>query len=385
MREQRRNPADRAGFALDIVEREIAFGRGVEFEDLRYRKARLEGFPDIAAQAVAAGEPEPMARFIFGRRRAQEIAAELADILEQRAVPAHDIVPEFACGKFVGQHHRAARAQHAAGRDDAADAVIDRQAIVQPVVDGSRRQSGEPAAPVQDAAMADAGGLRQAGGARGVDQQRAMVDGDGAPFGRLQRTAVHSIQDGIDARVVAVAALDPDFRRAVQIGQRGFEHSAKLLREDHMIGVRDVDAVGQRQPDQPGVDQCHDAADPGEAEPGGDVIRPGGHDEADGVAGFDPCRQRPARVTVDPLGQHPVAERALVRDQGGTVRLPFRPILDDIGEQAGRIGLDARGEFDRLQPAPGGGRLCARRRLRRWRRLFDDVCAHGEVTADPGQ
>ena len=70
---------------------------------------------------------------IFGRRRLQEIAAELADILEQRAVPAHDVVPELACGKFVGQHHRAARAQHAAGRDDAADAVKDRQAIVQPV------------------------------------------------------------------------------------------------------------------------------------------------------------------------------------------------------------------------------------------------------------
>ena len=94
MRQQRRNAADRARLALDIVEREIAFGRRVEFQDLRNGKARLERFPDVAAQAVAAGEPQPMAGFEFGRRRLQQIAAEFADILEQRAVPAHDIVPE---------------------------------------------------------------------------------------------------------------------------------------------------------------------------------------------------------------------------------------------------------------------------------------------------
>src|ERR1700692_1412879 len=52
MRQQRRNPADRARLALDIVEREIALGCGIEFEDLRNRKACLKRLPDIAAQAV---------------------------------------------------------------------------------------------------------------------------------------------------------------------------------------------------------------------------------------------------------------------------------------------------------------------------------------------
>ena len=33
--QERRNTPDRAGLALDIEQREIAFGRGVEFEDPR--------------------------------------------------------------------------------------------------------------------------------------------------------------------------------------------------------------------------------------------------------------------------------------------------------------------------------------------------------------
>ena len=75
MRQQRRNPADRARLAFDIIKREIAFSRRIKFQDLGNRKARLKRFPDIAAQAIAAGEPKPMPAFIFGRRRLQKIAA----------------------------------------------------------------------------------------------------------------------------------------------------------------------------------------------------------------------------------------------------------------------------------------------------------------------
>ena len=122
-----------------------------------------------------------------------------------------------------------------------------------------------------------------------------------------------------------------------------------------MIGLRDVDAVRQRQPDQLGVDQRHDAADFGDAEPGCDVIRPARHQQAHGIAGLDPGRQRPARIAVDPLGQSPVAEGFGFRDQGGAIGLPRGPILDDIGEQPLRIGLDARGQLNGLQPALGRG------------------------------
>src|SRR5262249_3295720 len=120
MREQRRNAADRARSALDIEQREIAFGRRVEFEDARKGKARLEILPDVAAQAVAATEPQVVMVLVFRRRRLQKIAAELADILEQGAVVANDVGPEIRRREFVCDHHRATSGEHAAGRDDAA-------------------------------------------------------------------------------------------------------------------------------------------------------------------------------------------------------------------------------------------------------------------------
>ena len=42
MREKGRHAADRAGLALDVVERDVALGRGVEFEDARNGEAFLE-------------------------------------------------------------------------------------------------------------------------------------------------------------------------------------------------------------------------------------------------------------------------------------------------------------------------------------------------------
>src|SRR6202011_3388595 len=60
MRQQRRDPADRAGFSFDVEQRKIAFRRGVEFEDLRNREPPGEPLPDVAAQSVADGQPQPV-------------------------------------------------------------------------------------------------------------------------------------------------------------------------------------------------------------------------------------------------------------------------------------------------------------------------------------
>ena len=194
MRQKRRNSADRAGLTLDIVEREIALGRRVKLQDLRNRKPRLKILPDIAAQAVAAGQTQPMLRLEFRRGGFQKIAAKLTDILEQRAVPTRHVAPEVAGRKFVGKNHGGARGQHAARRDHAADAVKQRQAIEQPIFWRSIGQPGEPAAPVQDAAVTDAGCFRQAGRAGGIDQQRTIIDSDARPLARIQRGRIHTGQ-----------------------------------------------------------------------------------------------------------------------------------------------------------------------------------------------
>ena len=80
---------------------------------------------------------------VRARRRIDEIAAELADILKAGALPAHDVVPELARGKLVPDHHRAAADQQRAGRDHAAGGVIERQTIVHAVAGARIHDAGE--------------------------------------------------------------------------------------------------------------------------------------------------------------------------------------------------------------------------------------------------
>ena len=162
-----------------------------------------------------------------------------------------------------------------------------------------------------------------------------------APLGRRQRAAIHPLQNVVQRCAVSRASRSPALPPWIQIfgtrlryGSRGLEYRGKIRRQDDMIGFRDIDAMRQRQPDQLGIDQRRDAADLGDAEPGGDVIRPAWHEQANGIAGLDARRQRPARIAVDPIGQGPVTEGLGVRYQGGAIRLPRGMILDDIGEQS---------------------------------------------------
>ena len=88
-----------------------------------------------------------------------------------------------------------------------------------------------------------------------------------------------------------------------------------------MIRHRDIDAMRQRRPNQFGIDECRNSANFGDAEPGSDVIRPARHEQANRIAGLDAHRQRPACVTVYPLGQGLIAEGLGVRQQTGVGEL----------------------------------------------------------------
>src|SRR6516225_7327609 len=96
MREEGWNASDRARAALAVVEREVAFSRGVILEDLRNAEAPLELAPHIAAQPVAAGEAQRVLRLLRLRRARQQIAAQFADVLEHGAAFSDHILPEAA-------------------------------------------------------------------------------------------------------------------------------------------------------------------------------------------------------------------------------------------------------------------------------------------------
>src|SRR5262249_34203677 len=98
-------PAYRALLVVKIEQGDVAFGCGIELDDLRDLEAPPELRPHVGAQPISAGQAQVMRALLWARRRVDEIAAKLADILEAGAVPAHDVVPEFARRKFVPDHH----------------------------------------------------------------------------------------------------------------------------------------------------------------------------------------------------------------------------------------------------------------------------------------
>src|SRR5205807_384300 len=99
MGEKWRHAPDGTGLSLDVEQRNVALGRRIELDDAGNAKARLEFVPHVGPQPVAAAQPEPMRGLVWVSLGIDEIAAELADVLKDRAIPAPHIVPELARGK----------------------------------------------------------------------------------------------------------------------------------------------------------------------------------------------------------------------------------------------------------------------------------------------
>src|ERR1700691_5352941 len=99
---------------------------------------------------------------------------------------------------------------------------------------------------------------------------------------------------------------------------RGLECFRAFGGKDEVIGTRNIDAVGERAVDQPGVGERHGAADLADAEPAGEIVRLVRHQQAHSATGTNTYPARPARIPVDPPSEFPVGEGSAVRQQRGT-------------------------------------------------------------------
>ena len=301
--------ADGAGLALGIVEGEVAFGGRVEFQNLRYGEAFLEGGPDVAAHAVAAAEAQVVIALAGALRGVQQEAAQLADILHQGAVPAGDVVPEPARGEAFAQDHRSARRQHGADRDHSADAVIHGQAVIKPVARAGRHHAGEPVAPHHHPMVADVGGLGQASGAGGVDQKGAVAEGQGAALRLVQRTAGQPVDRQVDAPVVGASlAMHPKGWRGLQRQDCLNRGRSKNSLCNNAAGLRYGQAVGQGRADKVGVDQGGRDADAAQPQPDGHVFRPVRHHQGDHIAVAQALAQGPTGIAAGAFRQLAIGE-----------------------------------------------------------------------------
>ncbi len=360
MGDERWYPADRTGLFLDVEQSDVAFGRGIELEDLRNAEALLERRPDVRPQPVAAAESQP-GRVRRRRRGIEQIAAELADVLEDGAAVAPDVVPERRGGKSIADEHRAAIDQHRSGRHRAADAVIHRQAVIHAVVWPRVHHAGEPVGPVHQPEMADDRGLRQSGGAGRVDEECAVIEGHLDTLLAGERGALEfrdRLRDVGKCRIAV--AVRPHHGRGGDMRRGGSELIEQLARYDDVSRRDGVDRTGKRGSDEMGVEQRDGSARPADADPHRHIFRSVRHQQADGVPLAHPVGHRPARVAVRSLIEQAEGEDFRFRNQSGGIAEALGELLHHDWEGASRMPGERRRHLERSQPRLRG-RAQARR------------------------
>src|ERR1700733_6738820 len=93
------------------------------------------------------------------QRTLYEEAAQLTDVLKQRTVPGHDIVPEAGPGETLSQKDRAAIHECRANGHHTSDAVVHGQTVVHPIRGPGVDESGEPVAPLHQTIVTDVSGF----------------------------------------------------------------------------------------------------------------------------------------------------------------------------------------------------------------------------------
>lgn len=120
-------PAALADERNAIEETGVAFGRGVKLADLWDAKARLELFPDVRAKAVADGDAQIVLVLAGDRVGREEVAAELADVLEHGRLALDNVLHEVLGAELGPKNHGRATVDDEAHADDARGRVVERQ------------------------------------------------------------------------------------------------------------------------------------------------------------------------------------------------------------------------------------------------------------------
>ncbi len=284
-------------------------------------------------------------------RGVDQIAAQLTDVLQERAALGGDVLPEAAHREALAHHDRGAADQGGAARDDPAYAVIHRQAVVEPVVRLHVDEAREPLAPLHEAQVTHVGGLRQARGAGGVDVERAVGERGRRALRGTQRLARQTRHLEVEARQIVRAG---PVRRAADPGGEPTAHRRERARElgarNHVARRDDAERVRERLARQIGVDERDRGTDAAKAEPDRQVLRAVLHEKAHDIArGEAPC-EAPAGVAVRGRGELAIAERALRAAESRGVREAHRKPLDQDGEGDGGIATDGGGALERADP-----------------------------------
>ena len=200
--------------------------------------------------------------------------------------------------------------------------------------------------------MVHVGGLRQAGRARRVDVKRAIFDGERGTVGGGELVPGEAVEIAIHAREIGICvAMKPNLGIAGDVRLRAGERLEQFGGDDDVLWAHHIDAIGQRHPGEVGIDERNHAADPRDADPCGQKLRPARHHQTDRVALAKILRERPACIAVRARRKLPVREAFAVRQQRRGVAVFVRKLEDDLRKDPGWVPGDRGCQLERAHGA----------------------------------
>nr|MDQ3299830.1 hypothetical protein [Myxococcota bacterium] len=130
-RRARQRPADGSDLlAAGVREHGVRLGRGVELEDADWTEPRDKVAPHILAHATAGEQPHRVVLLAEHGLRVDEPTAHLARVVDDADAVAAYLVPERLRLELARERQARATDERAAGRDERARRMVQRQAAV---------------------------------------------------------------------------------------------------------------------------------------------------------------------------------------------------------------------------------------------------------------
>ena len=117
----------------------------------------------------------------------------------------------------------------------------------------------------------------------------------------------------------------------------GLQCGRQLGLRNNVLGVHDIDAMGERRSRKMRIEERHHAAHSADSNPYRQEFRTPGHQQADGIAFANAFAQGPARVAVSPRGKSAIGEALAGGEERGRVGVFMGELRDDQREDTGRM------------------------------------------------
>src|SRR5581483_6479386 len=147
----------------------------------------------------------------------------------------------------------------------------------------------------------------------------------------------------------------PESRDNFKMRQRRADLVGKFRGNDEMLRLDDINAVGERQAHQIGIEQRDYAAHLSNTCPYGQILGPVWHEQPYRLPLADSLRKGPSGISVGPFGEGPVRQALPLREQGRRAGEFCRTLIKHIRKDTILLPRNRGGHLDRTYPGLGDG------------------------------